>query len=111
MKKISRIQASKRILQIAKAVAEVEASNKKLTPFEIAKECREQRMRIIGRCKDIVPDKNYISGCTQDIGVCAEYEDGERIWCHYSSEMLNDMLKIWGRGNNAQILCDRIEYW
>lgn len=37
MKKISRIQASKRILQIAKAVAEVEASNKKLTPFEIAK--------------------------------------------------------------------------
>ena len=37
MKKISRIQASKRILQIAKVVAEVEASNKKLTPFEIAK--------------------------------------------------------------------------
>lgn len=37
MKKISRIQASKRILQIAKAVAQVEASNKKLTPFEIAK--------------------------------------------------------------------------
>lgn len=37
MKKISRIQASQRILKIAKAVAEVEASNNKLTPFELAK--------------------------------------------------------------------------
>lgn len=37
MKKISRIQASKRILQIAKAVAQVQASNTKLTPLEIAK--------------------------------------------------------------------------
>ena len=37
MKTISKIQASKRILQIAKAVAQLEASNQKLTPYEIAK--------------------------------------------------------------------------
>lgn len=37
MKKISKIQASKRILAIAKNVAMVQASNNKLTPLEIAK--------------------------------------------------------------------------
>lgn len=37
MKKISKIQASERILKIAKAVAEVQASNNRLTPLEIAK--------------------------------------------------------------------------
>lgn len=37
MKKISKIQASKRILKIAKQVALVQASNNKLTPLEIAK--------------------------------------------------------------------------
>ena len=37
MKKISKIQASKRVLQIAKHVAMVQASNNKLTPLEIAK--------------------------------------------------------------------------
>lgn len=37
MKKISKDQASKRILQIAKAVAQTEAANNSLTPLEIAK--------------------------------------------------------------------------
>ncbi len=25
------------------------------------------------------------SGDTLDVGVCAEYDDGERIWCHFRS--------------------------
>ena len=37
MKKLSKIQASQRILKIAKQVAIVQASNKKLTPLELAK--------------------------------------------------------------------------
>lgn len=37
MKKISKIQASRRILKVAKNVAIVQASNHKLTPLQIAK--------------------------------------------------------------------------
>lgn len=37
MKKISKIQAYQRIMKIAKAVAQVQASNSKLTPLEMAK--------------------------------------------------------------------------
>lgn len=72
------------------------------TPFEIAKACKEQSIKIVGHCSDIVAKENMISGHKQDIGVCAEYEDGERFWCHYSTEMLNDMLEIWGEMLNER---------
>ena len=29
-----------------------------------------------------------------DIAVCAEYEDGERFWCHFSSNMLNELMEM-----------------
>lgn len=66
------------------------------SPYEIAKACIDNKMKIIGQCNDIVHKTNMFSGRTLDIGVCAEYEDGERFWCHFSTEDLNDMLKIWG---------------
>lgn len=35
------------------------------------------------------------SGDTLDIGVCAEYEDGERFWCHFRSSELEMMQKLY----------------
>jgi hypothetical protein len=67
--------------------------------FEIAEACINEKMTIIGYCEDIVPKINTISGCEQNIGVCAEYDDGERIWCHYSGELLENLLDV-----NAELL-------
>lgn len=66
------------------------------TPFEIAKACKENKMKIVGHCGDIIPKQNLINDDTQDIGVCAEYEDGERFWCHYSTDLLESMFEMWG---------------
>lgn len=66
------------------------------TPYEIAQTCRKEKIKIVGHCDDIVQKRNFISNELLDLGVCAEYEDGERFWCHYSNKMLEDMLELWG---------------
>lgn len=64
------------------------------TAYEVAAACVKENIRIVGNCKDITPKRNMISGEKLDLGVCAEYEDGERFWCHYSAQMLEDMLEL-----------------
>ncbi|GEM_PF-3179879 len=63
------------------------------TVYEIASYCVKDKMKIIGHCKDIYPKTAMFSGDILDIGVCAEYEYGERIWCHYRSSDLTRLLK------------------
>lgn len=63
------------------------------TPYEIAKECVKQNMRVIGHSPDIVPKHAMFSGDLLDVGVCAEYEDGERFWCHFRSQDIKEMLE------------------
>lgn len=65
-------------------------------PFEIASACIKHDISIVGHCTDIVHKVNMFSGEELDIGVCAEYSDGERFWCHFSTKTLNDMIEIWG---------------
>lgn len=57
-------------------------------PYEMAFECARNKICVVGYCKDITPKCAMFSGETLDIGICAEYEDGERIWCHYKSDNL-----------------------
>lgn len=64
-------------------------------PYEMAALCQKDKIRIIGHCKDITPKHNLFDNTVQDIGICAEYEDGEKIWCHASMDALQDMLKLW----------------
>lgn len=65
-------------------------------PYEMAALCLQHKMRIIGHCKDITPKRNlFDSKLIQDIGICAEYADGDKIWCHASMDSLQDMLKLW----------------
>lgn len=63
------------------------------TPFEIAKACIENKLTIVGHCKDIITKIGILEDDPLDIGVCAEYEDGERFWCHFSTKLLNNMIE------------------
>ena len=69
------------------------------TPYEIACECIKEKITIVGYCDDIIAKHNLFSGEPMDIAVCAEYEDGDRFWCHYSTKMLNDLLE-WAKIDN-----------
>lgn len=62
-------------------------------PYEMAAACQDQKIKVIGVCNDITPkhpmfDPDFVL----DIGICAEYADGERFWCHASRKYLEDML-------------------
>ena len=63
------------------------------TPYEIAKHCVENKMNVVGHCTDIIPKTAMFSGDTLDTGVCVEYLDGERIWCHYRTEDIRRMIE------------------
>lgn len=63
------------------------------TPYEIASYCVKNKMKIVGHSTDIVPKIAMFSGDTLDVGVCAEYEDGDRMWCHYRSSDIDEMLE------------------
>ena len=58
---------------------------------EMASYLKEHKLRIIGYATLTTP-KLTMFGTTLDIGVVAEYEDGERIWCHTSDEHRKRLL-------------------
>ncbi len=63
------------------------------TPYEMACYCLKNNMEVVGHSADIIPKRAMFSGDILDVGVCAEYEDGKRVWCHYRSEDIKKMLK------------------
>ena len=65
-------------------------------PYEMAAACKREGMKVIGHCTDITP-KHTVLGLVEDIGICAEYEDGEKIWCHGGMRNLDQMLQSWDR--------------
>ncbi len=62
-------------------------------PYEMAAYCQEHDMKIIGHCDGIIPKAAMFSGEILDIGVCAEYSDGDKIWCHARSSDMSCMLE------------------
>ena len=63
------------------------------TPYEMAAYCEKEKIKIIGHSTDITPKIAMFSRDTLDVGVCAEYEDGERFWCHYRSSDIEKLLE------------------
>lgn len=63
------------------------------SPYEIASYCAKNKMKVVGYSSDITPKHSMFSGDILDVGVCAEYEDGERFWCHYRSEDIKKMVE------------------
>ena len=63
-------------------------------PYEMAAECQERKIKVVGVCGDITPKRNLFDpDLILDIGICAEYSDGERFWCHASRTYLDEMLE------------------
>ena len=58
---------------------------------EMASYLNEHKMSILGYATLTTP-RITMFGTTLDIGVVAEYKDGERIWCHTSSEHIKYLL-------------------
>ena len=58
---------------------------------EMASSLNEHKLRIIGYATLTTP-RITTFGTTLDIGVVAEYKDGERIWCHTFSEHIKRLL-------------------
>lgn len=62
-------------------------------PYDMAAECQVHEMRIVGHCDDIDPRPSIFFDEVWDVGICAEYETGDRIWCHASKEWLSNMIR------------------
>lgn len=63
-------------------------------PYEIARQCVKENITIVGHCSDIIPKTSLFSDeDIYDVGVCAEYESGERFWCHFKFSMIENMIE------------------
>jgi hypothetical protein len=62
------------------------------TPYEIAKHCINNNFEVIGYCSDIIPKTSMFSEDELNVGICAEYENGERFWCHYKYSDIERMF-------------------
>ena len=51
-------------------------------PYKMVSACNQNKMKIIGVVRLLIPKISFLSGETLDTGICCEYEDGERFWCH-----------------------------
>ena len=58
----------------------------------MASELKQNKLRIVGYATLTVPKHSMFSDQVLDIGVVAEYENGERIWCHTSDEHRKRLL-------------------
>ena len=59
---------------------------------QMASELKQNKLKIVGYATLTVPKHSMFSDEVLDIGVVAEYEDGERIWCHTSDEYRKRLL-------------------
>ena len=65
--------------------------------FEFAQACVDENFEIVGVCYEIEPKPGVVDlTWMYDIGVVCEYKDGERFWCHYKSDYLQDIFDEWG---------------
>lgn len=72
-------------------------------PYEMAAECKKNKIRVLGHCADIQPRSGpFDPDLILDIGICAQYEDGEKMWCHWSRRALDHMLSSWKRRAESQ---------
>lgn len=66
-------------------------------PWELAQNCRKEKLKIVGYSREIVPKESWASGDLLDVGICAEDEDGDRIWCHFRGTDIERMTKMYER--------------
>lgn len=65
--------------------------------FEMAEALEEMDGHVAGICPEIVPKQTMFSGSTLDVGVCVEMSDGDRFWCHWFMESVEDVIRNFQR--------------
>lgn len=66
-------------------------------PYKMAAECKKNQIRVLGHCTDILPKRSLLDpALILDVGICAEYGNGEKIWCH--------------KRRNAQVVADNVYF-
>lgn len=68
----------------------------RIDPYEMLQELSEHNIHVVGFCSDITPKTSWLTGDALDIGICAEYDNGERFWCHWKSKYLRFLLECYG---------------
>lgn len=71
-------------------------------PYEMAAWAQKHKFKIVGHTDLSIPKLSMFGGDPLDIGICCEYEDGERFWCHARSSYLRDMEKYYDRHKEVQ---------
>lgn len=66
-------------------------------PWELAMECGKRNYTILGHCKDIMPKRSFLGGTLLDVGICALDKDGDRFWCHFSSQYIEVLARRYER--------------
>ena len=61
---------------------------------DLASNLNENKLRIIGYAILSTPKLSMFYGTALDIGIVAEYENGDRIWCHASDEYRKRLLSM-----------------
>ena len=64
----------------------------RINVFEMADLVDAMRARVVGYCTDIIPKRSWL-GEDLDVGVCVEYDNGERMWCHSKSSDIAEALE------------------
>lgn len=64
--------------------------------YQMAKYCSERNIRPYGVCYNITPRQTFC-GELLDVGICAVDADGDKIWCHYKKEWLEEIFDNWER--------------
>ena len=60
-------------------------------PYEMAAQCMKNKITVVGYMKLSQPKFSWKDNEPYDIGICCEYEDGERFWCHAWSGLLKTL--------------------
>ena len=68
--------------------------------YSLAANIEKKNCTLIGICTEIHVKTSFF-GTVLDIGVCLEEEDGERFWCHWSSEALESMFRLYDKQKNG----------
>lgn len=66
-------------------------------PWELAQNCAQNKLTILGHCSDIIPKTAMFTGEKLDVGICVEDADGDRFWCHYRMRDIDILVERYAR--------------
>lgn len=70
--------------------------------YEMAMALAADSIKVVGHCTEIVPKHAMFSNDLLDVGICIEYDDKERCWCHARSSDIDNILENWEYAHKKQ---------